>query len=130
MALRAVSAASLILVMFAFHAASYIPASMALVVAVAGLTFVWVLTVPVVTIHYVSGIAPNFRWLFARKRALGTPPGLKWLAEMMGAPLPRRIELVMIDKPNASTDGTTLSITSGLAPYLRTSEEKLSSLMS
>ena len=121
MALRAVSAASLILVMCAFFAASYIPSSMALAVAVAGFTFMWVITAPVITVHYVYGIAPNLRWLLARKRRLSALPGLRRLAERMDAPLPRRIELVAADKPNAGTDGTTLSITTGFVPYLRTS---------
>ena len=51
-----------------------------------------------VAVLYVSGIAPNLRHLVARKRTLSTLPGLTKLAEKMGAPLPRRIKLVTIDK--------------------------------
>lgn len=120
MVLRAVSAASLILMMIAFLATSFIPSSMTLAVALAGFTFVWVLTAPVVTVHYVYGIVPNLRWPLARKRTLSTLPGLAGLAERMGAPLPRWIKLVANDKPNARTDGTTLSITTGLEPYIGT----------
>ncbi len=118
MALRTVSAGSLLVVMCALLTAPFIPPSLTPVVAGCALT--WMLTAPMVTALSVTSIKLDLRSLFARTRTTYTPWIVVRLAKRMGAPVPRKVQVVTSDRLNAATNGITLFITSAMEPELLT----------